>query len=560
MDYDYKIVDGVIVDGTGADPFKGDVGIRDGKIVALGDAGGTAAEVIDAAGCAVAPGFVDIHTHYDAQVLWDRMLSISPWHGVTTAVMGNCGFGVAPMRAEHREIVMRTLEKVEGMAYEALIAGLGTDWPFVTFPQYLDTLERQGTAINLASFVGHTPIRLYVMGEEATEREATDDEIGQMQALVREAMQAGAVGFATSGAATHHGYAGKPVPSRLAGFAEIDALVGAMAESGRGILQATVGKTLFNDEFTDLASRHHVPVTWTALLSGLAGPGSYRRYLEIAADQQQQGLTVVPQVACRPIMFDFHFDEPFPFEMRPLFKETMIADRAGRKRIYSDPEFRKNFKADVAPGMKNPVAGWAERAAISTYPPDPSLEERALVDVAAERGVHPIDLALDLSLETDFATRFRFPILNHDEAEVEDLLTNDNTVVALSDAGAHANQLCDACYATHLLGYWVREKGVFSLQEAVHALTQKPAELMGLNDRGLLATGRPADVVVFDPKTVGAGKLRRVFDLPGGADRLVSDASGIEAVLVNGQLLRRQNQDQIAADAVLPGSVLRPRA
>ena len=556
MDYDYKIVDGLIVDGSGNEGYAGDVGVKDGKVVALGDAPGQADQVIDAAGRAVSPGFVDIHTHYDAQVLWDRMLSISPWHGVTTAVIGNCGFGVAPMRAEHREVVMRTLEKVEGMAYESLAAGLGTDWPFISFPQYLDALDQQGTAINLAALIGHTPIRLFVMGDDATEREATEHEVAQMQDLVREAMQAGALGFATSGAVTHNGYGGKPVPSRLASFGEIDALTGAMAETG-GVFQATVGKTLFNDEFTELASRHNIPITWTALLSGMAGPGSYRRYLDIAEEQREKGLRVAPQVACRPIMFEFHFNEPFPFESRPLFKETMQTDREGRKRIYAEREFRENFKADAAAGMKHAMAAWDERAVISNYPPDPSLHERPLSEVARERGVHAVDLALDMSLETDFQARFRFPILNHDEAEVEKLLTDANTVVALSDAGAHASQLCDACYSTHLLGHWVREKGTLSLEGAVHALTQRPAELMGIADRGLLALGRPADVVVFDPKTVGASPLRRVNDLPGGADRLVADAIGIDAVLVNGKLLRRDNEDQIAADAALPGQILR---
>jgi len=557
MDYDLKIAGGTIVDGSGGPGYAGDVGIKDGRVVALGDAPGTAAETIDASGRVVAPGFVDIHTHYDAQVVWDRMLTISPWHGVTTAVIGNCGFGVAPTRPAHREMIMRTLEKVGGMSLSALQAGLGVDWPFESFPDYLDALEAQGAAINLGVFVGHTPLRLYVMGEEATERAASDDEVAQMQAIVREAMDAGAIGFATSHAATHHGFGGRPVPSRLATFDEIDALVEAMASSGRGIMQATIGKTLFHDEFIELARKHRVPVTWTALLSGLAGPGSHRRHLEKAAEERAEGLMIVPQVACRPIMFDFDFDQPFPFEMRPLFKETMQTDSAGRRAIYADPDFRENFKADVAPGAKNAVAGWAERAVIATYPPEPSLEERPLAEVAAERGRHPVDLALDLSLETDFAARFRFPILNYDEAEVEELLQDENTVVALSDAGAHASQLCDACYSTHLLGHWVREKGAMSLEEAVHALTQKPAELMGIADRGLLAEGRPADLVVFDPATVGASPLKRVNDLPSDADRLVSEAKGIDAVVVNGILLRHDGVDKVSADGALPGRVLR---
>ncbi len=557
MDYDLKIVGGTIVDGTGSEGYRGDLGIKDGKIAALGDAPGDAAETIDASGQVVSPGFVDIHTHYDAQILWDRMLSISPWHGVTTTVIGSCGFGVAPMRAEHREVVMRTLEKVEGMAYEALFAGLGTDWPFISFPEYLDTLERRGTGINVAAYIGHTPLRLFVMGEEASEREATAAEIERMQVLVREGMRAGAIGFSTSQAASHHGYGGKPVPSRLAAFSEIDALVGAMAESGRGVMQAAMGKPLFNDEFEELAKRHGVPITWTALLSGLTGPGSHRRYLDRAAKQQQAGLNIVPQVACRPIMFDFNFEEPYPFELWPMFRETMQADRERRMQMYADPSFRAAFKAESVPGAKNANAGWAGRTVISHYPPDPSLDEQPLEAVAAARGLDPVDMVLDMSLETDLTARFRLAFLNHDESEVEDLIRDPHTVVTLSDAGAHASQLCDACYATHLLSHWVRDKGALSLEAAVHALTQRPAELMGIGDRGLLAEGRPADVLVFNPATVGAGPLRRVHDFPGGADRLISDDLGMEAVLVNGQVLRRRGEDQLDPKGELPGKLLR---
>lgn len=557
MEYDLKISGGTIVDGTGAERVRGDVGIKDGKVVALGKAPGQADETIEAGGCIVSPGFVDIHTHYDAQILWDRMLSISPWHGVTTAVIGNCGFGVAPMREEHRETAMRTLEKVEGMAYDALSAGLGGDWPFITFPEYLDALEGAGSAINVAAYVGHTPIRLFVMGEDATEREATEAEVETMKSLVREAMSVGAIGFATSQAATHHGAGGKPVPSRLASFSEIDALVGAMAESGRGIMQAAMGRTLFNDEFSELASRHDVPITWTALLAGMTGKGRQRRYLDRAAEQREAGLTIVPQVACRPIMFDFNFDEPYPFELWPLFKPTMTTNREGRMALYRDPEFRNAFKLESAPDAKNANAGWASRTVISKHEADPSLEERPLLEVAKERSIDPVDLVLDLSLETGLQSRFRLAFLNHDEEEVEELITDANTVVTLSDAGAHASQLCDACYSTHLLSHWVRDKGAMSLESAVHSLTQRPAELMGITDRGLLAEGRPADVVVFDPNTVGHSSLRRVRDFPGGAERLVSDAIGVEAVVVNGSVLRRGHEDRLGAGDDLPGRVLR---
>jgi N-acyl-D-aspartate/D-glutamate deacylase len=247
MEYDLAIRGGTLVDGTGAPPRHGDLGIRDGQITALGRLDGGARQTIEADGLAVAPGFIDLHTHYDAQILWDPLLSISPWHGVTTGVMGNCGFGVAPTRAEHRDLVLRTLEKVEGMSLACLQAGCGEEWPFETFPQYLDAIEQRGSAINVGALLGHTPLRLYVMGAEAIERTATDDEIATMRRIVREAIDAGAIGFATSKSPTHVGFRGRPVPSRAADLDEIQALAGALGDAGRGVIQATVGSGFFID-------------------------------------------------------------------------------------------------------------------------------------------------------------------------------------------------------------------------------------------------------------------------------------------------------------------------
>jgi N-acyl-D-amino-acid deacylase len=559
MDFDLVIRGGTIMDGTGRPGVRGDVGIRGGRIEALGEVKGAAAQTIDAGGLVVAPGFVDIHTHYDAQVMWDRMLTISPWHGVTTVVMGNCGFGVAPTRPDHRGLIMRTLEKVEGMSLAALEAGLGERWPFETFPEYLDAVERRGTALNVAVLLGHTPLRLYVMGEEATERPATADETARMRALVREAIDAGAIGFATSKASTHIGYAGKPVPSRAAQFAEIEALAGALGEAGRGIVQATVGRELFFNEFESLARTTGRPVTWTALLAGMMGPGSHRELLEKSRALVKQGLQVVPQVTCRTLNFEFQFREPFIFESMSVFKPISVADPAGKIRIYGDPDFRRAFKESFDRPKKGAVfAGlsWA-RTWISWYPPDPSLEERTVAEVAAERGVDPTDLALDLGLATNLDARFRMAVFNHDEDEVAELLAEPDAVLGLSDAGAHASQLCDACFSTYLLSRWVREKQAIALPEAIRMLTSRPAEVFGITDRGRLAPGLAGDVVVFDPATVGASKLRRVHDLPAGADRLVSDASGIEAVIVNGTVIRRGGRDAVASDGALPGALLR---
>jgi N-acyl-D-amino-acid deacylase len=557
MDYDLKITGGTIIDGRGKPGRTGDVAIKSGRLAAVGEAPGNSAETIDARGKVVAPGFVDIHTHYDAQVMWDRMMTISPWHGVTTVVMGNCGFGVAPTRPEHRGLIMRTLENVEGMSLKALETGLGYDWPFETFEQYLDAIEQRGTAINLGALVGHTPVRLYVMGEEATERAATEAEIASMRRIVRGAIDAGAVGFATSKSPTHVGYSGKPVPSRAADIEEIKALASVLGEAGEGVMQATIGRELFIREFADIARATHRPITWTALLAGMQGAGGHRQMLEACQKLCDEGMTVVPQVTCRPLNFEFQFKAPFIFESMSVFAPVSAADFEGKKRIYADPEFRRAFKARAGAASGGAFANRWDRTMISQCPTEPALEERSLMEVARERGADPIDLALDLALASNLEARFRMSILNSDEDEVAELLAGRHTVLGLSDAGAHASQLCDACFSTYLLGRWVREKGAIPIERAVWMLSARPAEVFGITDRGRLERGLAADVTIFDPDTVGAARLRRVYDMPGGQDRLVADASGIDAVIVNGKVIRREGRDQVSADGPLPGRVLR---
>jgi N-acyl-D-amino-acid deacylase len=556
MTYDLKITSGTIVDGTGKAGFAGDLGIKDGKVVSLGKADGPATTTIDAIGKVVSPGFVDVHTHYDAQILWDRMLTISPWHGVTTTVIGNCGFGVAPTKAIHRKLIMQTLEKVEGMSLDALHAGLGDDWPFETFPQYLDALEKRGSAINVAALFGHTPLRLYVMGEESTERAATADEIGAMKRLMREAMEAGAIGFGTSVSVSHNGYAGKPVPSRQAAVEEMDALVSVMGDMKRGLMQITIGREFSTQHMAEVSRKYGVPVTWTALLSYLYGPGGHRKQLDLAAEQRRSGAVVIPQVSCRPLNFEFTFAEPFIFDVMKFMNELAVEDAKApgtRRRAYADPAWREKLRSELTPLFQR----WWDRTVIAWAPSAKELEEQPLAEAARKLGKDPVDLALDLALASDLQARFRMAVMNFDEKEVAELITDPHTIIALSDAGAHASQLCDACYSTYLLGHWVRDKKTFTVEQAVHNLTQRPAEMFGITDRGLLAEGRPADVVVFDPKTVGPGPLKRVYDMPAGADRLVSEASGIDAVIVNGKLIRRDGKDAIADNDKLPGRLLR---
>jgi N-acyl-D-aspartate/D-glutamate deacylase len=560
--FDTKIVGGTIVDGTGAAGYLGSLGIRDGQVTAIeaGDAlaDADANDTVDARGRIVAPGFVDIHTHYDAQVLWDRMLTVSPWHGVTTVVTGNCGFGVAPTRPDHRERIVKTLEKVEGMSADALRAGLGDHWPFETFPEYLDAIEQRGSVINMATLVGHTPVRLNVLGEAATERAADAAEVAQMRAIVAEALDAGAVGFATSKSPTHVGAAGRPVPSRLAELDEIAALASTLGDAGRGVMQATLGAGLAFDEFAQIAEATGRPISWTALLAGAGGPGMAQALLDLSGGLLDRGLPVWAQVSCRPLTFEFTMAEPFPFESLRLFGPiSATGDLDTKMAIYRDADFRTDFAAKMASGEAGVLGGSWDRAVLSWYPPDPSLEGRSITDLAHEQSVDPSQLVLDLALESRLDARFRMAVLNYDDDEVEPLLTDAHTMLGLSDAGAHASQLCDAGFSTHLLSHWVRDRAALTIEEAVRMLTSQAADIFGLTDRGRLAVGRPADVVVFDAATVGCSELRRVHDQPAGGDRLVADARGIDLVMANGVVVRRDGADTVDPAGPLPGRLLR---
>lgn len=559
MKYDIKITGGTIIDGDKTPRYKGDVGIKDGKIVALGNAPGDADKIIDATGLIVCPGFVDCHTHYDAQIIWDKMMTISPWHGVTTVVVGNCGFGVAPVRPSDRDTIIRTLENVEGMDAAALKAGLGDNWPFETFPEYLDAIEKAGMGINVGVLMGHTPIRLYVMGADSTERVATPAEVEQMREIVREGLRAGAMGFASSKAPTHIGAGGKPVPSRLAEYnSEILEIAKVLGEEKTGIIQSTIGGDVLHDQFAEMSRVANCNVTWTALLQGISlGGGDHHAQLKKSAELVAAGAKVYPQVSPRALNFEMNFKSPFIFESMPVFKPVSAADFDGKKVIYGQQEFRENFKKTIQKGVALGLAGWP-KTVISECPSDPSLNERLLFDVADERGQDPVDAVLDLSLENNLAMRIRMPIANYDEDQVEILLKDPNVVVGLSDGGAHASQLCDACFSTYMLGHWVRERGSLDLEYAIYLLTSRSADVCNITDRGRLKEGLAADVVVFDADTVGAGALERVYDFPAGADRLVSQASGIEFVIVNGQVLRAGNVDQVnPASDVLPGRLLR---
>src|SRR5579864_1658673 len=519
---------GVVVDGSGSPGRRADVAVSGGRVTEIGT-GLDGDRVLDAGGCVVAPGFIDIHTHYDAQVFWDPALTPSCFHGVTTVVAGNCGFSIAPTRPEHRELIARTLENVEDMDVAALAAGI--PWDFETFPEYLASVGRRGTNLNFAAYIGHTALRLFAMGDDAYERTATAEEVARMQAIVREAMQAGAAGFATSGAFTHRGAEGKPVPSRLADRAEVEALIRAVGDVGRGVVSVAPGEPIGTRDLYELQPAAGVPFTWGAILT--MADGRHHQTLEVHRAGRARGADVWPQVSPRPLAFSMTLQEPFTLNVNAEFGALMASGLEERRRAYADPTWRDRVRAiwKGAPGFS--VPRW-DTFEIMESPAHRGLEGRRLTDLAAGRD--PFDVLLDLALdEPDLGLRVRAILANDDTAEVAKLLVEDHCTFGLSDAGAHVGQLCDAPQATDLLGNWVRDRGVMPLEEAVRRLTKVQADLFGFVDRGEVRPGAWADLVVFDPATVAPGPIRRVRDFPAGSERLTADQpSGVHHVLVNG--------------------------
>jgi N-acyl-D-amino-acid deacylase len=536
-----------LIDGTGAAGRPADVAVTGDRISAVAPAGsltpGAGTEVVDLAGLVLAPGFIDIHTHYDAQILWDGDLTPSSWHGVTSVVMGNCGFGIAPTHPEHRDAIVRTLENVEGMDASALETGI--DWSFETFPEYLRAIDERPKRLNVGAFLGHSPLRLWVMG--ADERPATPEELDAMRALVREAMEAGAIGFSTSRQPAHQGAFGRPVPSRFAEVDETYALAEVLGELGKGVVQVSIGPGLFLDQFSDLAVRFGVPVTWTALVTRTDKPGAALRTVERASALPGE---VYPQIACRPIVFQINLSDPGPLAQVDPWKEVLAAPREERAALYADPAWRERAREVTLEAWE---ARWA-KTSIEETGIHTALIGRPLDEVAAELGTTPFDAMVDLALADGMATRYRIVLENDGDEELGQLLADKRTLLGLSDAGAHATQLCDACYSTHLLGHWVRERGALSLEDAVWRLTGHPHVAFRIAERGLVQEGFFADLVAFDPATVGTTPVERIADQPGGADRLVVDSTGVEHVWVNGVATRSGGVELAGAT---PGRLLR---
>ncbi|MDH4094053.1 MAG: amidohydrolase family protein [Betaproteobacteria bacterium] len=529
---DLVIRNATILDGLGAEPFVADVAVRDGKIAEIGKSL-SGREIVAADGLALMPGIIDNHTHFDAQITWDPMLAPSPSLGVTTAIIGNCGFTIAPCRPSDRELVMKNLTQVEGMSLEVLRQGIR--WEFESIPEYFDMLERRGAAINVAGFVGHSSLRSYVMGEDAPRRAATAEEVARMRALVLEGLRAGAIGFATSTSPAHNGDGGLPMPSRLADDAEMRALVGALGEARRGVFMLTKGGHTKVPFLEELAAATGRPVVVAALLHNSTNPRAVFEDLEAIAQANARGRRMSGAISCCPLSMDFTLRSPYTFEGLESWKPALPLKGEAYKAKLAEKAFRDGVRAELSrPAHFRLFNGqWDQVEVVESQRKD--AEQRTIGALARATGRDPLDVMLDLALAEDLGTVFNAMLLNSDEAAVGEMLRHPASLVSLSDAGAHLTFFNDAGFGLHLLGHWVRERGALTLAEAVKKLTSAPAALFGIPDRGALKPGYAADLLLFDPRIVGRGPKQRVFDLPGGHPRLTTPPRGVQGVWVNGE-------------------------
>ncbi len=554
--HDLVIRDARVIDGTGAPERAADLAVRGEWIAEIGPSLGPGREEIQADGLVLCPGIIDTHTHYDAQITWDPGVTPSPELGVTTAVIGNCGFTIAPCKPRDRDLTMRNLTHVEGMSLEVLRDGIS--WDFETFPQYLDFLEAAGAVPNIAAFIGHSSLRTWIMGEDATKRAATPDEVGDMRAIVRDALKAGAIGFATSTAGQHNGEGGVPMPSRLADEAEMRALTGVLGEAERGLFMLTKGSGTSIEFLEDLAAANGRPVMIAALLHNSTRPDQVFEDLRRIGEAQGRGRDLYGQVSCCPLTNDFTMRSPYPFEGLAAWLPAMQAQGDEVKAVYADPEFRARVKAELeVPAAVRLFNGeWRKLNLLeAAMEKNRGLEGQSVGALAEAAGQDPLDWMLDFSLSENLDTVYTAVLLNSDEAAVGRMLRDPHASIALSDAGAHLTFFCDAGFGLHLLGHWVRDLGALPLEEAVWQLTGRPAGIFGIPGRGRLEVGAAADLLLFDPARVGRGPAHRVHDLPGGAPRLTTPALGVRGVWVNG--VKVAESDAAVADRGRPGRLLR---
>jgi N-acyl-D-aspartate/D-glutamate deacylase len=535
--HDLVIRGATVVDGLGHDPIRADLAVRDGRIAAIGDLGKDALETVDAGGLALMPGIIDLHTHYDAQVTWDPTLSPSPSLGVTTAIMGNCGFGIVPAPAPLRDMIMRNLAVVEGMDLDALRTGI--NWQFQSFAEYMTMLRGRGAYMNLGVLVGHSAVRTAVMGEDASMRkEPTAAELAEMKRLVAEAMDEGAIGMGASYSLNHSGWGGVPMPSTISDISEFDALVGAMGGPGRGVVEISSGQ-IMPDAMEEIVARHgrRIFMSTAVALYNEQYPKRALGVFDSCAAAQARGNELYIQITCQPLSFDFTLASAYPFYSHPAFDPIKAYDREQLKTVFRDPSFRERFRADLSnPKPGTVFQGNWQRVIIAApvKPENAGLANRTIAEIAREAGRDPLDVLLDLGLDENLDTGLIGRFFNAVDDGVEPLVKHKAGVIALSDAGAHLVYLCDAGFGLYLLGHWVRERGTFDLSEGVRRLTSHQAGLYGIPDRGRIAIGAHADLLLFDPATVGISAPRRLNDLPGGGTRTIRDPIGVHGVFVNG--------------------------
>jgi N-acyl-D-amino-acid deacylase len=562
MQYDIVIRGGTVVDGSGLPRYQADVGISDGRIATIGKIAGGANEVIDAEGHVVAPGFIDGHTHMDAQVFWDPLGTCSCWHGVTTVVMGNCGFSLAPCAEKDKLLVMRNLERAEDISPKAMEAGI--KWSWSNFAQYLDVVDRLPKGINYTAYVGHSALRTYVMGERAFDDEATSDDLAAMKRELRDAIKAGAAGFSTSRTSAHQTPDNRPVASRLAKWDEVRELVGVMGDLGAGVFEIAQEDVPTPDRLQDflgrmksLALETGVPTTFGVVYFRKM-PQMWRAFYELVDDTVAAGGKMLVQGTSRWISTLLSFESTLPFDKAPVWNEIRRLSLAEQEAALRNPATRAKLVDAAREFMtrRHNIVGAEAR------PPDfdyffvldkPLPPYRSVAELARERGQDALEVMLDLALEKHLKQFFIQPIVNEDQDIVLAMMRHPRSVVTFSDSGAHVSQIMDSSIQTHLLGHWVRERQALTLEQAIRKLTFDLASFWGLRGRGLLREGHHADVVVFDPATVAPRMPTLEYDLPAGARRLKQQATGIRATVVNGEVLLRDNQHTGA----LPGQLLR---
>ncbi len=562
MAFDLVVKNGTLIDGSGLPRFRADVGIKDGRIAEIGRLNGAAAkETLDAEGHVVSPGFVDGHTHMDAQIFWDPIGTSSCYQGVTSVVMGNCGFTLAPCRDSEADLVFRNLERAEDISRAAMLAGI--KWRWETFPQFLDVLESLPKGINYAGYMGHCALRTYVMGQRAFTDEATEDDLKAMVHHTREAIAAGAHGFSTTRSVNHQTSDDKPVASRLATWAEFELLVKSM---GAGMVEvageprgADSDKArVYYDGLSRLAIESGRPITF-GLFNRRTRPGGWRSTFDIIERTVKQGGRMFAQVHSRALNVLLSFETQLPFDKWEMWRDMRALPLAEQKKWLLDSDKRRKLVEIASKPYEGPEVRGTE-----ARPPewdwiyamtDMKGPHKSMADLARGRNTHPVEVMIDMALERDMKFFMIQPIANENQAEAVELMKHPRSVVTFSDSGAHVSQIMDASLQTHLLSHWVRDKQVFTLEEAVKMLTCDIATQFGFHDRGLLREGLAADIAVFDPDTVAPRMPEVVTDLPAKAKRLRQKADGMKATIVNGQVLLRDNEPT----GNLPGRLLRKK-